>query len=161
MRILGIDPGSILCGWGVIDIHGNRMTHVASGTIRCGRGAFLPRLETIHREVADICVRFRPEVGAVEALYYQKNAQSALKLGHARGVAMVAMRLAGLDVTEFEPSVVKKSVVGKGNAGKEQVQQMVKLLLNHHAEMGLDESDALAIALCHGLQNAQLRRRSL
>ena len=153
VRILGVAPGSHKTGWGVIDVQGTRYTRVASGTI-VARGAHLgQRLVHIVEGLERVLEDHRPNQGALEAIFHAKNSQSALKLGHARGVAMLALARAGLDICEYTPSQVKQAATGAGRASKEQVAHMVHLLLGGCPELGLDESDALAVAICHGQFN--------
>jgi crossover junction endodeoxyribonuclease RuvC len=150
VRILGIDPGSHKTGWGVIDVQGTRYSRVASGTI-VARGEHLgQRLVHIVEGLERVLGEHRPQQGALEAIFHAKNSQSALILGHARGVAMMALARAGLEISEYTPSRVKQAVTGAGRASKEQVGHMVHLLLGGCPELGLDESDALAVAICHG-----------
>lgn len=148
-RAIGIDPGSVRTGWGIIEQHGNKLIHVASGTIAAGDGPFSGRLETIYADLCAVCRQYSPSSAGIEGIFHQKNAQSALKLGHARGVALLALAHCGLQVGEYEPTVVKKAVTGQGRADKIQVQTMIGLLLGRSAQGGFDESDALAIAVCH------------
>ena len=151
MRVFGIDPGSGRTGYGCIDGNGPRHRLVAYGAISAVPGATLPdRLSAIHANLKKLLATHRPDCVALENLFHAKNARSALILGHARGVAMLAAVDAGLPVIEYTPAEVKVAVVGYGRAEKGQIQQMVKLLL------GLDEvptphdaADALAIAICH------------
>lgn len=159
-RVLGIDPGSIRCGYGVVEAQGNRLTHIASGTIQAGRGDLNGRLITIYDAVREICQTWSPVEGAIEGIFFQRNAQSALKLGHARGVAILAMAHAGLPITEYEPTVAKKAVVGTGRAGKDQVAAMIGMLLGVRGA-GADTTDALAIAVCHLQQNPRFARSTM
>lgn len=161
LRIIGIDPGSIACGIGVVDRQKSTLTHVHSETVRCGRGAFSERLETIYERVLAACHRWEPDAAAIEGLFHHRNADSALKLGQARGVALLALTHARLDVTEIAPTEVKKSVGAYGRAKKEQIRTMVQMLLNHRDDLGLDESDALAIAIARIHQNRRLIRKVL
>ncbi len=159
-RVLGVDPGSIRCGWGVVEQIGNRLSHVASGTIQAGRGDLNERLITIYDSLSEVCRTWQPSSGAIEGIFFQRNAQSALKLGHARGVAILAMAHAGLPITEYEPTVAKKAVVGTGRAGKDQVAAMIGMLLGVRG-VGADTTDALAIAVCHLQQNPRFARSTL
>ncbi len=151
MRIFGIDPGSKRTGFGCIDTEGSRCRVVACGAITPPpRTAFPDRLTRVYDELAQLLARHRPTCVAVEDLFFARNARSALKLGHVRGVALLAASKAHLPIAEYAPTEVKRAVVGYGRADKKQVQQMVALLL------GLDElpspydvSDALAVAVCH------------
>ncbi len=157
-RILGIDPGSRITGYGVIDTDGRRSRHVTSGCIRTGQGAFTKRLGVIFEGVRELISTASPDHVAIEQVFVAKNANSALKLGHARGAAITAAVTVGLPVFEYTPSAVKRALVGTGRADKEQVQHMVKVLLGLQGEMGLDQSDALGIALCHAHTDASLMR---
>ena len=152
MRILGVDPGSRLTGYGVIDVHGPRAVYVDSGCIRTPAGALGERLCAIHRGLAEILRVHAPAAAAIKQVFLHRNAVSALKLGHARGVALLALAEAGLAVAEYMPSVVKLAVVGTGRADKEQVQHMVTALLKLPRAPQADAADALAVAICHGTQ---------
>lgn len=152
MRILGVDPGSRLTGYGVIDVHGPHAVYVDSGCIRTPAGPLGERLCAIHRGLAEILRVHAPTAAAIEQVFLHRNAVSALKLGHARGVALLALAEAGLVIAEYMPSVVKLAVVGTGRAGKEQVQHMVTALLKLPRAPQADAADALAVALCHGTQ---------
>ncbi len=150
MKILGIDPGSRATGYGIITKEGNRLLHVDNGAIFTSATADFPtRLLQIFQGLAEVIDRYRPDAMAVEQVFFATNVQSALKLGQARGVAVVAGASAGLPVFEYSALQVKQSVVGHGRAAKEQVQQMVKILLNLPEIAQADASDALAIAICH------------
>jgi len=147
-RILGIDPGSRVTGFGIIDSDGNRSRYVASGCIRLD-GEVAARLAGIFAAVSDLVRDYRPTACAIEDIFVAKNAMSALKLGQARGAAICAMAAAGFAVHEYAPREIKQALVGGGGADKAQVAYMVALLLNHREAMKADESDALAVALCH------------
>lgn len=155
-RILGIDPGSRMTGYGIIDSDGRRSRHVASGCIRTGKGAFPERLGVIFDGIRALIDEHQPVEFSIEQVFVAKNASSALKLGQARGAAITAAVTAGLPVFEYTPTAIKQALVGTGRADKEQVQHMVKILLTLQGEMGLDQSDALGIALCHAHTNASL-----
>jgi crossover junction endodeoxyribonuclease RuvC len=148
---VGIDPGSERTGYGCVETDGRRHRLITCGAITAAAGdAFPNRLARIHRELAALLARTRPECVAVESVFHAVNARSALKLGHARGVALLAAVEAGCTVFEYTPSEVKRAVVGYGRADKRQVQQMIKLLLGlHKAPSPYDASDALAVAICH------------
>lgn len=149
--ILGIDPGSRLTGYGVIRQQGNSFQYLASGCIRLDTAAELPeRLLQIFNGVTEIIRQNSPTIFAIEQVFMSRNADSALKLGQARGAAIVAAKHAGLDVHEYSARQVKQSVVGTGAADKAQVQHMVKTLLKLPANPQADAADALAVALCHG-----------
>jgi crossover junction endodeoxyribonuclease RuvC len=149
--VLGLDPGTLSTGYGIVARRGTLLTLLDSGSIR--NDAETPmalRLHRIHGELIKVIARNHPDQFAIESAFYGKNAQSALKLGHARGVAMLAAVEYGLEITEYSPREVKKAVAGKGTASKEQVRFMVRSILRlDNRPMGLDTSDALAIALCH------------
>ena len=150
MRVLGIDPGSRITGYGIIDSVGNRLLHVDNGAIFTDvKKEFPLRLQTIYRELTEIIERYQPEIMAVESIFFGKSVQSALKLGQARGAAIVAGVNAGLPVFEYSALQVKQAVVGHGKSAKEQVQQMLKALLNLPEIAQEDASDALAVAVCH------------
>ena len=140
MRLIGIDPGLRHTGWGVIEVHGNRLVHVADGRIDItDRLSMAERLMLLHR----------PEQAAVEETFVNKNASSTLKLGLARGVAMLVPARVGIPVAEYPANLVKKSVVGAGHAGKPQVEMMVRVLLPGCLAETPDAADALAVAICH------------
>ena len=151
MRIFGIDPGSACTGYGCIDSDGSRCRLVGCGAIRVS--ARLPlsdRLAAVYDELTSLLATHRPACVAIEGVFHARNARSALVLGHARGVALLAASRAGLPVAEYAPTEVKRAVVGYGRADKKQVQQMIVLLLGlETAPSPLDVSDALAIAVCH------------
>ncbi|MBF0425310.1 MAG: crossover junction endodeoxyribonuclease RuvC [Magnetococcales bacterium] len=150
MRALGIDPGTSITGWGIVDRHGNRLHHVAHGAIRTQTAAPLPeRLSEIFRGISRVIADHQPSVAAVEAVFLAHNVQSAIKLGHARGAAIVAASHGGLPVHEYAALAVKKAVVGYGRAEKGQVQQMIRILLGMNETAPPDAADALAVALCH------------
>jgi crossover junction endodeoxyribonuclease RuvC len=149
-RILGIDPGSRITGYGVIDMAGQRSLHVASGCLKVPEGGLPERLKAIFDGVNDVIRRHRPEEMAVEVVFMNRNADSALKLGQARGAAIVAGVQQKLPVFEFTPTQIKQAIVGRGRADKAQVQYMVKVLLGLNQVPETDAADALAVALCHG-----------
>lgn len=158
-RILGIDPGSRLTGFGVIDFRGDSATYVTSGTVQSIDGAFADRLRQIFESVGSIVEEFRPDTVSVESVFMHKNAGSALKLGHARSAALCATFAHGAEVYEYAPREIKLAVVGTGAATKEQVQHMIVSILKLDGVPAPDAADALAAALCHGHQyriNAQL-----
>jgi crossover junction endodeoxyribonuclease RuvC len=150
VRIFGIDPGSQRTGYGCVETDGRRHRLVACGAIVAAGDTFPRRLAHIHRELTIQLATCRPDCVAIENLFHAKNASSALKLGHARGVAMLAAIEAGCDIVEYTPAEVKRAVVGYGRAEKHQVQQMITLLLGlQTAPRPFDASDALAVAICH------------
>ena len=149
IRILGIDPGSRKTGYGFIDVERGRARYVASGVIRIPEGALPERLKLIFDAVSQIAGQYQPQQMAIENVFMSKSAGSALKLGQARGAAIVAATNADLPVSEYEARKVKQAVVGNGAADKLQVQHMVKTLLKLPASPQEDAADALAVALCH------------
>ena len=151
MKIFGIDPGSERTGYGCVERSGSRHHLVLCGTLSAPASATFPeRLQHIHAGLAALLDECRPDCVAVENIFHAKNVRSALKLGHARGVALLAASEAGLSVFEYAPTEIKRSVVGYGRADKPQVQQMVKLLLGMDAAPSPhDVADALAVAICH------------
>ena len=149
IRILGIDPGSRVTGWGIVDVAGPKTTLVAAGTLRISPdGDLAARLKAIHDGVRALCAEHRPQEVAVERAFVSENADTALKLGQARAAAICGTFDAGVAFFEYAPAKIKQAVVGKGSATKEQVQHMVRALL-HADAMAHDASDALAVALCH------------
>jgi crossover junction endodeoxyribonuclease RuvC len=154
VRIFGIDPGLQRTGWGVIDVAGNRLVHVAHGVIKTDpREETARRLYTIFAELSATIVKWRPTEAAIEETFVNQNPASALKLGLARGVGMMAPANLGLSVAEYAANLVKKSVVGAGHAEKSQVQMMIKVLLPG-VEAASDAADALAVAICHAHHGA-------
>jgi len=151
-RILGIDPGSRLTGFGVVDFDGDKAIYVASGAVKSIDGAFADRLRQIFDSVGGIVDEFRPDIVAIESVFMHKNAGSALKLGHARSAAICATFAHGVEVHEYAPREIKQAVVGTGAATKEQVQHMVVSILTLDGMPAPDAADALAAALCHGHQ---------
>ena len=151
MRIVGIDPGSERTGYGCVETDGRRHRLVTCGAITAAAAdAFPARLARIHRELVALLAKTRPDCVAIESVFHAVNARSALKLGHARGVALLAAVEAGCTIVEYTPAEVKRAVVGYGRADKRQVQQMIKLLLGlAQAPTPYDASDALAVAICH------------
>ncbi len=148
-RIIGIDPGSVTTGWGVIDSDGRSSRHVDHGTIATGGGPLPQRLGVIQRGVTEVIAEHVPVEMGIEEVFVSRNAMSALKLGQARGAAICAGVGAGLPVSEYPARLVKQSLVGVGGAAKEQVQHMVKVLLAVSGPLPADAADALGIALCH------------
>jgi len=149
MRVLGIDPGLRNLGWGVIDMDGSRLTHVANGICKSVGDDLSARLLSLHEQLTDVLRRFAPETAAVEQTFVNKDGAGTLKLGQARGIAMLVPAQFGLSVGEYAPNTVKKTVVGVGHAQKDQVAHMVKVQLPGAEIAGTDAADALAIAICH------------
>ena len=148
-RILGIDPGSIITGYGIIDIDGNHARHVTHGSIRVNGGELPEKLRHIFEQITLLSGEFHPVEMAIEKVFMHKNADSALKLGQARGTAITACALQNIKVFEYTPNQVKQATVGRGHAAKQQVQHMIKILLCLESVPQADAADALAIALCH------------
>lgn len=163
MRVLGIDPGLRNMGWGIISVDGPRLRHIANGVIRTeanGSATDLgARLSVLFRGLTAVIAEYLPDAAAVEQTFVNKDAVGTLKLGQARGIALLAPAEAGIEVGEYAPNAVKKTVVGVGHAGKEQVQHMVRVQLPGVVFDGADAADALAIAICHAhhLQGRTLR----
>jgi crossover junction endodeoxyribonuclease RuvC len=150
MRVIGLDPGLRNTGWGVIDVSGNRLTHVADGSVQPDPGSPLAwRLRALHEGLMEILSLYAPDEAAVEETFVNRNAASTLKLGEARGVVLLAPALAGLRVAEYSANRIKKSVVGVGHANKDQVQHMVRRILPSCRVLSPDAADALAVAICH------------
>jgi crossover junction endodeoxyribonuclease RuvC len=159
LRILGIDPGSRLTGFGVLDFKANSPTYVASGTVQSTDGEFPHRLKIIFESVSQIVIKYQPNVLAIESVFVHRNVASSLKLSHARSAALCATFNFDIEVFEYSPREIKQAVVGTGAATKEQVQHMVISLLHLEGEPSADAADALATALCYGHQrrlNSQL-----
>lgn len=148
--VLGLDPGSVISGFGVIRVEGNRLTCIEAGVVRTpAKLAFAQRLLKIHEGLVEVIQRADPDEVAVESVFHAKHAASALKLGQARGVALLAVVQAGLPLSEYPPARVKQAVTGDGRASKEQVKMMVETLLSQRFDLPADATDALAVAICH------------
>ncbi|MHA7870380.1 MAG: crossover junction endodeoxyribonuclease RuvC [Salipiger thiooxidans] len=162
MRVLGIDPGLRRLGWGIIEAEGSRLRHVANGVCESGTGELAVRLLSIHRQLTEVLRQYTPDVAAVEQTFVNKDAAGTLKLGQARGIALLVPAQFGLEVGEYAPNSVKKTVVGVGHADKRQVDHMVKMQLPGVQIVGPDAADALAIAICHSrhLGGRELRIRA-
>jgi len=158
MRVIGIDPGTAITGWGVVEGDGDQLTPVAYGVVTTPAGTPLPqRLQTIYHELTEIIQKWQPETAAIEELFFSKNAKTALAVGHGRGAAMLALANAGLTIVEYKPLEIKQALTGHGGADKQQMQQMVKLLLElDDIPRPDDAADGLAVAICH-LHSARLR----
>ncbi len=154
-RLLGIDPGLRFTGWGLVEADGNRLRHVADGVIATDSEAGVPeRLRVLHDALMSLIAEYRPDEAAVEETYVNRNGAATLKLGYARGVALLAPALAGIPVTEYGAKKVKLSVVGTGGADKYQVKEMVRRLLPGALLRRADAADALAVAICHAHHRA-------
>ncbi|MEM6638147.1 MAG: crossover junction endodeoxyribonuclease RuvC [Pseudomonadota bacterium] len=149
MRVLGLDPGLRKTGWGIIDVAGSRLSHVANGTCVSTGGDMAARLLSLHDQLAAVVRKYAPTDAAVEETFVNTNGAASLKLGQARGIALIVPAAAGLLVGEYAPNTVKKTVVGVGHADKAQVKHMISLLLPGAVPSSADAADALAIAICH------------
>jgi crossover junction endodeoxyribonuclease RuvC len=159
LRILGLDPGLGTTGWGLIEAEGNRLAHIANGQIRTDTSASLAqRLSTLADQLEALIADHSPGAAAVEEVFVNKNPQSTLKLGQARGVVLMCAARAGIEVGEYSPALVKKAVVGTGGAEKAQVHAMVSRLLPGVKIAGPDAADALAVAITHAHHLATARR---
>ena len=158
MRILGIDPGSRKTGFGIIEVKGNQSEYITSGKVKLTNQPLPERLKVIYQCLQQLITEHQPDEVAIEDVFFSRDPRAALKLGQARGAAIVAAATIDLPVAEYSARAVKKSVVGSGAASKEQVQHMVRRLLNLPAEPGEDAADALAVALCHA-QTLQFGRQ--
>jgi crossover junction endodeoxyribonuclease RuvC len=158
-RLLGIDPGLRFTGWGLVEIDGNRLRHLADGVIAIDGDAAVPlRLKMLHDALITLMAELRPDEAAVEETYVNRNGAATLKLGYARGVALLAPALAGIPVTEYGAKSVKLAVVGTGGADKRQVADMVRRLLPGSLLRRADAADALAVAICHAHHRASRLR---
>ncbi|MEZ4461320.1 MAG: crossover junction endodeoxyribonuclease RuvC [bacterium] len=150
MRVIGIDPGSRYTGYGIIERVGPKLRHVASGRINATKGeSFADRLDLIYTGLATILEEYPCQEGAIESIFTARNAMSTIKLGQARGVALLAAKHQGLALAEFAPSEIKQAVTGSGRATKEVVTAMVKTILRIEGDLSEDAGDALALAICH------------
>jgi len=158
MRVIGIDPGTAITGWGVVEGDGNDLTMIAGGVVTTAAGTPLPkRLQIIYNDLTALIKEWQPETSAIEELFFSKNAKTALTVGHGRGVAMLALANADLSIVEYKPLEIKQAITGYGGADKQQMQQMVKLLLElDDIPRPDDAADGLAVAICH-LHSARLR----
>ncbi len=159
-RIIGIDPGSRITGFAIIDTDGQKSHHVVSGCIKTQGADFPQRLGIIFKDVSELIKTYNPVEMSIEQVFMATNAGAALKLGQARGAAICAAVEHDLSVAEYAPRLIKQAVVGRGGADKAQVQQMVKIILNLHIPMTPDQSDAIAIALCHAHSRFLLNKMS-
>lgn len=164
MKIIGIDPGSRLTGYGCVERSGPQLRHVIHGTFSLMQGrqsvAFEDRLLLLYQQLGALINRYQPQVLVVEKVFFAKNPLSALKLGQVRGVVLLVGKVYGLEIAEYNPTEVKKACVGQGQADKEQVARMIQLILGKQHFETLDASDALALAICHA-QLSQSRTRGL
>ena len=158
MRVMGLDPGLRALGWGVVDVSGSKLRHVANGVCKTETGALGGRLVSLFDELSEIWERFGPDEAAVELTFVNKDGAATLKLGQARGIAMLVPARAGITVGEYAPNAVKKAVVGVGHADKRQVDHMVRMQLPGVEIAGPDAADALAVAICHAHMSQTARR---
>jgi len=158
VRILGIDPGSINTGYGIIETNANHSSHVIHGVIKIHQTALPGKLKYIHEQITALIDQYQPDEVSIEKVFMHKNADSALKLGQARGVAIAACAMKNIEVFEYTANQVKQATVGKGHAAKQQVQHMIKILLCLTDTPTTDAADALAIALCHAHSREGLLR---
>ncbi len=150
MLVLGVDPGSMVTGYGLVEKVDNRIICVKAGSISSGgKVPFYERIYKIFVSMTNIMQQYHPAEMAIEDLFFAKNVKSSLKLGHARGAALIAAAHCGIKIFEYTPLEIKKSIVGYGRATKEQVQSMVQMMLKLPSKLGPDTSDALAAAICH------------
>ena len=159
IRIIGVDPGSRSTGYGIVDADGIRLVHVASGFVRAGDGDWSGRLRRIFEELGAIIDVHAPSEFVIERVFMHRNPSSALKLGQARGVAILAGSMRSLPLHEYSPNEVKQAVTGRGHARKEQIQYMTKVLLALREPPQTDQADALAVAICHAHLRTTLARR--
>ena len=160
VRIIGIDPGSRSTGYGVVDADGVRLVHVASGFVRTEEGHWSGRLHGIFKRLGAVIDMHAPRELAIEKVFMHRNPSSALKLGQARGVAVLAGSMRALSVHEYSPNEVKQAVTGKGHATKEQIQYMTRVLLALREPPQADQADALAVAICHAHMRTAIERRA-
>ena len=162
VRILGLDPGLRRTGWGVIEVEGNRLVHIACGSVVTNDKAELAaRLVTLHRALEAVLAEQRPDEAAVEQTFVNKDGAATLKLGQARGIVLLAPALAGIPVAEYAPNQVKKTVVGAGHADKDQIRAMLRVLLPKAEPKTHDAADALAIAITHAHHRQSVALRNL
>ena len=151
MRVIGIDPGLRTLGWGIIESDGSHMSHVANGLCRSSGNVLADRLADLFRQLTAVFDQYSPHKAAVEQTFVNKDGAASLKLGQARGIALLVPACAGLEVGEYAPNRIKKTVVGVGHADKSQVEHMIKLQLPGVEIAGPDSADALAVAICHAV----------
>lgn len=154
MRVLGLDPGLRNLGWGVIDVQGNRLSHVANGILHSVGGDLALRLLSLYQQLGEVVEHYQPNTAAVEHTFVNKDGAGTLKLGQARAIALLVPAKFGIPVGEYAPNAVKKTVVGVGHAQKGQIEHMVRMQLPGAQINGADAADALAVAICHAYQGA-------
>lgn len=155
---MGIDPGSRITGYGILEVRGNQLICLANGCIKTEQDTLAQRLKDIHLGIQDLIDGFTPQELAIESVFVHRNVDSALKLGQARGTAIACAALMSMPVSEYSPAEIKKSVVGRGNAAKDQVQHMVSAILGLNKSLQADAADALAVAICHAHSRNSLTR---
>jgi len=161
IKLLGLDPGLRITGWGVVSVDGNRLRHVADGAIRVpADGPLAGRLALLYRGLEEVLAVHEPDEAAIEETFVNRNPASTLKLGQARGVVLLAPAVAGIPVHEYSANLIKKSLVGTGHATKDQVAMMVRTLLPGANPAAADAADALAVAVCHAHHRGSLARRA-
>lgn len=148
LRILGIDPGSQVTGYGIVDFKKNKTEYAASGTIRLTQSSFFDKLHFLYRELSSLIEKYQPTSVSLENIFFSRNVRSALKLGHTRGVIIINALEHRLPVSEYSPKEMKMAITGNGNATKPQVQYMIKKILSVDQTLSFDESDALGLAIC-------------
>lgn len=163
MRVLGIDPGTRITGWGLVEKRGNGIVWIAHGVVRAKPSLAIPeRLRQIYEGLEQVVATHSPQWAAVEEAFYGKNVRAAIKIGEARGVALLCAARAGVQIAEYSPAVIKKAVVGSGRAHKSQVQEMVRVILGlAEPPAPEDASDALAMAICHCHRHADALTRAV
>ncbi|SKA35189.1 Holliday junction endonuclease RuvC [Consotaella salsifontis] len=162
IRVIGIDPGLRRMGWGVVETLGNSLKFVASGTITSdGEMDLASRLRQLYEGLSEVMHSYKPDEAAVEQTFVNKDATATLKLGQARGIALLVPALAGLPVSEYAPNAVKKAVIGVGHGEKQQIHMMVKVLMPKATFNSSDAADALAIAICHSHHRASAKARAM
>ena len=159
IRIIGVDPGSRSTGYGIVESDGSRLVHVASGFVRTAHGEWSDRLRRIFDDLGEVIDTYSPDEFAIEKVFMHRNPSSALKLGQARGVAILAGARRSLSVHEYSPNEIKQAVTGKGHASKEQIQYMTKVLLTLAEPPQSDQADALAVAICRAHLRSTMARR--
>lgn len=162
MIIIGVDPGTIITGFGIVKYENSKLSYLYSGIIKTPTTKEIPpRLESIYNELNRLIEQYNPSQFAIETVFYNNNVQSILKIGYVRGISLLAAQQNKLEINEYSPREIKKSVVGNGAASKEQVQFMIKKLLSLKNDFAkFDESDALAIAVCHAFKKDSLSHKS-
>lgn len=162
MRILGVDPGTLITGFGIIDFNENEISYISSGIIRISAvDDFAFRLKKIHDDLTAVIKKYKPDEFALETAFYGKNVQSALKIGYARGVSLLTAAQNNLNVREYSPREIKKAICGKGSSSKQQIQFMISKICGIKTDnLKYDETDALAVAVCHAFKYKSITSKS-